>query len=177
MLNFPAFNVAGSNTSFKYDDKNGEKVLSEIHFSSTSGHNSTYRLMSSSVAEKKIQVPPFLGVKWDVTIKPTIQNIKDLSYFNGVLGSDVPTVRVSVKNNKIIFYIGADGSDRTSVVIADSKTNMQHEWSWTLSQILTLLKLGDSSDCTMYFSDQGAMKIELKTGLAVYEYILPPMRI
>ena len=48
---------------------------------------------------------------------------------------------------------------------------LKNEWAWPVQQTLAILSL--DGDKVMKFSDQGAMQINVDSGLATYEYILP----
>ena len=53
------------------------------------------------------------------------------------------------------------------------KGKLSKGWAWPLAQVLSILKLSDTSQANMSFSDQGAMQISIDSGTATYDYILP----
>jgi hypothetical protein len=72
------------------------------------------------------------------------------------------------------FSIGSGPTDRTNLPFAKGITgSLKHQWSWPLSQVLSILKLIDNEDVTIHFSDMGAMKIDIDSGIGRYSYILP----
>lgn len=173
MLKFPPFSDTKATVEFQKQDKNGVQVLNELKFDSKEGHIASYRFMNPKDAEQKIQVPPFVGTNWDVVVETTKKNLADLSHFAGVLGGSETTFQVSAKNGNLDFKIGGFGTDRTIVPIATGlKKNLAHEHSWSIAPVISLLKLGESGKCTLSISDIGALKIEINSGLGVYEYIL-----
>jgi len=42
-----------------------------------------------------------------------------------------------------------------------------------VAQVTQILKLIESNECEMSFSDDGALQITLDSGMAKYQYILP----
>lgn len=174
-LNFDAFSEDGAKVSIVTQEKNGEQIPTEICFDSDKGHVASYRFMGSAIAEEHIKVPPFKGVTWDVVVTPTKSSLKDLNAMNSILGQFESTFSVKTSGDKLFFSIGSGASDRTKLVFADGIVGeLKHQWSWPLAQALAILKLHDTSaSCEMSFSDQGALKIEIDSGLGVYEYILP----
>jgi hypothetical protein len=173
-LDYPLFDSDNSSISIDTQLRNEVEVPSEIKFDSGSNHVASYRLMNEEMINEQIKVPPFKGATWNVTVSPTKTNIRDLSYFNGILGNFETTFTVSTKDKKLYFAIGSGPTDRTMFAFAEGLTGeLKHQWSWPLNQVISILKMSDSADCKMSFSDQGALKIELDSGVGKYEYILP----
>ena len=101
--------------------------------------------------------------------------MKDLSYFNGVLGSFEPVFNAKTEDGDLKLFIGSGAADRATVPFASGVSgSLTGNLSWPLVETLAILKLAQKAeDCTMHFSNKGALKIELSTELAKYEYILP----
>jgi hypothetical protein len=149
-------------------------VPTEIKFDNGDGDVAEYRFMSESMANEQIKVPPFKGATWNVTLKPEKAKVDRLSQYSGVLGSAEKRFIVSTKNDVLNFSIGSGPTDRTNLPFAKGITgSLKHQWSWPLSQVLSILKLNDNEDVTMHFSDMGAMKIDIDSGTGKYSYILP----
>jgi hypothetical protein len=175
-LNFAPFAESSASVEIKTQKRaNGDEVPAEIKFDSGLGHVAHYRFMSAEIAEEQIKVPPFKGATWQVVITPTKSAMKDLSAMNSILGSFESTFSVRTNDDNLEFLIGSGASDRTTIVFAkDIQGELKHQWSWPLAQVLAILKLHESSaSCTMSFSDQGALQIEIDSGLGTYQYILP----
>lgn len=175
MLNFPPYSGDDAEVSIKKQERNGEEIPAEIVFSSSTGHKSSYRFMARDTVDEVLKVPPFRGVVWDIVIQPTKQAMKDLQYFSAVLGSYESNFLVKVTDGVLEFHIGTGAtSDRTVVPFAkDVKSTLRNNWSWPLPEVLAILKNADSGKCTMSISSQGALMIELDTGLIEVQYILP----
>ena len=174
-LRFPPYNDDNATVEIVTQSRNGEDVPAEVKFSSPDGHQASYRFMSKDVTEEQIKVPLFKGVEWDVVITPSEENMKDLSYFNGVLGGFEPVFTAKTEGTDLKLYIGSGATDRATVPFANNISgSLTGNLSWPLVETLAILKLATKAgDCTMSFSNKGALKIELATDLAKYEYILP----
>jgi len=177
-LKYPHFNADGSSIDITTVQRDGADIPAEITFKSTSGHESSYRFMHKDVVEEQVKVPSFNGASWDVVITATDEIMKDLSYFNGVLGSFEPTFIAKTTNdtsNDLNFYIGSGATDRATVPIAKGVSgSLSGNLTWPLVQTLAILKLASKADdCTLSFSNKGVLKIEMETSVGTYEYLLP----
>jgi hypothetical protein len=174
-IDFPLFSGGKSDVSIVKEMRGADNVPTEIKFDSGSGHLSNYRFMSESMINEQIKVPPFKGATWNLTIVPEKKKITELSYFQGVLGGFEKRFVVSVDKGTLNFNVGTGPTDRTTVPFADNVTGtLKHQWSWPLTQVLGILKLSETaSTTTMYFSDMGALKIDIDSGIGKYSYILP----
>jgi hypothetical protein len=134
-----------------------------------------YRFMSETMANDQIKVPPFKGAVWNVTVTPSQANIDRLSKYSSILGAFEKRFIVSTDaDGALMFAIGTGPTDRSEVPFADKVTGtLKHQWSWPLTQVLSILKLSGNEDVTMHFSDMGALKIEVDSGIGKYSYILP----
>jgi hypothetical protein len=146
----------------------------ELKFDNGDGDVAEYRFMSESMANEQIKVPPFKGAVWNVSLSPDKAKIDRLSQYSGVLGGDEKRFIVSTKNDVLNFSIGNGPTNRTNLPFAKGITgSLKHQWSWPLQQVLSILKLNDNEDVKMHFSDMGAMKIDIDSGVGRYSYILP----
>jgi len=175
-IDFPGFSSDKASIDVLTEVRGGATVPTEIQFSSGYNHTANYRFMSESMINEQVKVPPFKGATWNVTITPEKKRITDLSYWQGTLGTVEKrfTVTVDAKGT-LNFHIGSGPTNRTTVPFADNVTGtLKHQWSWPLTQVLSILKLSDTaSSTTMYFSDMGALKIDIDSGIGKYSYILP----
>ncbi len=174
-MDFPLFTGGKASVNIVTETKNGADVPTELKFSSGTGHTSNYRFMGDQMINEQIKVPPFKGATWNVTISPEKKKIAELAYFQSVLGGFEKRFVVTVDKGVLNLNVGAGVSDRTIVPFADNVTGtMKHQWSWPLSQVLSILKLSETaSSTTMCFSDMGVMKIEVDSGIGKYSYLLP----
>lgn len=154
--------------------RNNVSVPTELKFDNNEGEVAAYRFMSETMANEQIKVPPFKGATWDVTITPEKKKIARLSAYQGILGGTEKRFIVSTSKGTLNFSIGSGPTDRSNVPFATDITgSLKHQWSWPLTQVLSILKLNDNEDVTMHFSDMGALKIDVDSGIGKYSYILP----
>jgi hypothetical protein len=173
-LNFDGYSDAQSKIGVVKRDRNGEQVAEELQFDSPKGYSANYRFMVSQLIEEKLKTVKFKGVNWDLTIQPTQQNLKDLSYFAGVMGSVESTFVAKTDGTDLKFYIGDGSNDRVEIPFASNvSASLKKGWAWPLAQTLSILKLSDTSNASISFSEQGAMKISIDSGIGLYDYILP----
>lgn len=175
-LRYPKFVEDSSTITIETTMRNGENIPTEILFKSTDGHESSYRFMHKDVVEDQVRVPSFKGATWDVVITATDDIMKDLNYFNSVLGAFEPTfVAKTDSNNNLNFYIGSGPTDRAIVPISKNVNGaLTGNLTWPLVETLAILKLATKADdCTLSFSNKGALKIEMETAIGTYEYLLP----
>lgn len=174
-IDFPLFSGDKAVSAAVAEVRNGVSVPTELKFDSGAGHLANYRFMSETMVNEQIKVPPFKGATWNVTIVPEKRKIAELAYFQGVLGGYEKRFVVSVVNGTLNFNVGDGPTDRITVPFAENITGtMKHQWSWPLTQVLSILKLTDTaSTCSMSFSDMGALKIDIDSGIGKYSYILP----
>jgi hypothetical protein len=158
----------------KREERNGDAVPASISFKMPGGFASSYRVIVSDVVDAQIKTANFKGAKWDVEIMPTQKAIKDLQYFAGILGSFDPLFTVETKDGNLIFVIGDNSTDRVELPFAVNINGvLKSKWSYPLQTVLTILRLNDTSSMSVKFSEQGAMMIQVDSGLGLYEYILP----
>jgi hypothetical protein len=151
-----------------------ETLPTELKFDTGDGDVASYRFMSETITNEQIKVPPFKGAVWNVTIEPDKAKIDRLNQYSGVLSSFEKRFIVSTKNDTLNFSIGSGPTDRSNLPFAKNIVgSLKHQWSWPLSQVLSILKLNDTGKVTMHFSDMGALKIDVDSGIGTYSYILP----
>lgn len=174
-LKFPPFVADTATITIEKQKRGTDEVPAEIKFTSPDGHESSYRFMHKDMAEEQIKVPPFKGAVWDVAFTPTEENLKDLSYFNGILGSYEPVFTPKTDGAKLNFFIGSGPTDRATVPVASGINGVvKGDRSWPLLQTLAILKLATKADsCTMSIANVGALKIDINTPISDYEYVLP----
>ena len=155
------------------ENRAGVDTPSELHFADADGNNDNYRFMSEAMANEQVKVPPFRGATWNITFVPGKKEISRLSERQSLLGGFEKRFTVSVDaKNDLRFAIGSGPTDRSNIVFANNVTGtLKHQWTYPLTQVLSILKL--AGDITMSFSDMGAMKIDIDSGVGKYTYIIP----
>ena len=173
-LNYPGFDDEAATVQVVKQERNGEEVPVEVAFTSTDGNDANYRFMLADVVNQQMKDITFKGAQFNVNIVPTAKNLKDLNYFNGILGAYEATFSPKTDGTNLTFHIGDGVSDRAKVHInADIDGSITRDWKWPLDIVLKILRLSDSANCVMSINDQGLMQIKVLSGLGEYTYLLP----
>ncbi len=153
-------------------ERNGTEVPVGIHFENETGDfKNDYRFMTSEIINEKLKSVKFKGVEWNVTIEPTVASIQRLAY-QAQVHAEETTFIAKTEDGHLKFYFGDHSTHAGNFVFQpDVEGKMTHGWAWPVLQLQQILKL--PGDKTMMFSDQGAAQINVDSGIAVYEYILP----
>ena len=153
-------------------ERNGTEVPVGIHFENEGGDfNNDYRFMTSELISEKLKSVKFKGVEWTITLEPTVAAIQRLAY-QAQVHAEESTFIAKTTNGNLEFVFGDHSTHAGSFVFQpDVEGKLTHGWAWPVLQIQQILKL--PGDKTMMISDQGAAQINVDSGLAVYEYILP----
>ena len=165
-----------STVSIVTETRLGEVVPTEILFLEPDGSTANYRFVSEAMISEQVKVPTFKGAVWDVVFAPSAVSIANFAKQYGVYGAFEKRFIVSVDaKGTVKFSIGNGPTDRKVMNFAAGVTGtLKHQWTYPLSQVLAILKLTDTaSTSTMHFSDGGALKIEIDSGIGKYTYILP----
>jgi len=175
LLDFPPFQEADSDILISCEnDKKGESYPRNVVFTSGYSHKAQYTFMSATNADNKVRVPKLDNIKFDISFQPSRKNLKDLSYFNGVLGSLHKTFKVTMVGGKLDFVIGDENSTQSIIPIEDGLMGiLKAEMIFPLSYVLSVLKLADTSQCEISFSDKRGMKIQIDSGIGEYVYYFP----
>jgi hypothetical protein len=173
-LNYPGFDNEDATVEVVKQERNGEEVPTEVAFKSTDGNDANYRFMLADVVNQQMKDITFKGAEFNVNIVPTAKNLKDLNYFNGILGAYEATFSPKTDGTELTFHIGDGVSDRAKVHInGDIDGSITRDWKWPLDIVLKILRLSDSANCVMSINDQGLMQIKVLSGLGEYTYLLP----
>lgn len=173
MLKFSEFNDSGSSIIQITEPRDGIDMLAELEFSSPSGYNSTYRFMGAKMVDSQVKMPPFNGATWDVSFRPTTKLISNLTQFCGMLGGNDSTFTAKIKDGRLEFHMGSQGTDRAVLPVCDTNGKFKKDWSWPLAKFIAVLKLVDGHMCTVHISSQAILKIEVETDNSQYSFLMP----
>jgi hypothetical protein len=154
------------------ESRDGETVPATLGYRNASHSEIYYRFMGKALVPNQ---PKFQEPKWDIVITPTKANIQQFAWAANGLSAYEQYFQPAVKDKTLRFFIGEDGAQtqRGGVVFAtdvDATFNCDHKWK--ISDVQSILKYADTTECEMAFSTKGAIQITLKTGLAEWKYIL-----
>lgn len=173
-LKYGGFTDENATVAITKQERNGEDVPTEVAFTSAEGTDAHYRFMLADVINQQLKSIKFKGATFDVEFTPTPKNLKDMAYFNGVLGSYEANFSPKTDGTNLYFYIGDGVSDRTKILInSDINGSINRDWSWPLDIVLKILRLGENGIATLSINDQGLLQIVVDSGLGEYTYLLP----
>lgn len=173
IANDSEFNSKDSKLEMVYDTKNGEKIAVELTYVNKSKSYINYRFMSKQLIPDQ---PKFMQPQWDVVIKPSKAHVQQFAWASSGLGAYEQYFIPKIQNGDLKFFIGEEdtANQRGGVVFATGLTEkFEAQHKWKIQHIMTVLKLADTSDCEMAFSNKGVIQITLNTGLGNYRYIFP----
>ena len=153
-------------------DRNGVQIPTGIHFENATGDfKNDYRFMNAEIINEKLKTVKFKGAQWDVEVSPTMASVQRFK-MQATANAEETVFTVLTDGTDIKFKFGDASTHAGEFVFATGVTGtLKNEWAWPVQQTLAILSL--DGDKVMKFSDQGAMQIQVDSGLATYEYILP----
>jgi len=171
ILGFDDYDSA-SKINVTKSQRDGVDVPSAIHFETKSGDFiNDYRLMAKTIVDEKVKTVTFKGASWNVEFSPTIAGIQRLKK-QASANSEEQNFATKTENGDLKVYFG-DPSTHSGNFVFHSGVNgqLKRAWSWPASQFMAIMAL--TGDKTIRISDDGAAKITVDSGVAVYNYILP----
>lgn len=156
----------------KRQQRNGEDAPVGLQFRNAAGDfRNDFRFMTSEIVSEQLKSVKFKGTAWKIEFEPTVASIQRLR-MQAQANSDEPNFQVRTENNDLKFYFGDHSTHAGEFVFqAGVSGQLQHTWTWPVSQFLSILDL--VGDKMVRISDQGAAQITVDSGIAVYNYILP----
>jgi len=151
-------------------DSNGEP--NGVNFENKTGDfKNNYRFMSSQVVSDKLKTPKFKGVTWHIEFQPQAASIMRLK-MQAQANAEEPNFQAKTEDGHLKFFFGDHSTHAGNFVFHhDVGGTLKRAWSWPASQFMAILSL--TGDKTVRISDDGAAKITVDSGIAVYNYILP----
>jgi hypothetical protein len=146
-----------------------------IEFENAGGDfRNTYRFMTANVVNDKLPTPKFKGVPWHIEFEPTVAAIQRLR-MQAQANAEEPNFYARTENGNLKFFFGDHSTHAGNFVFHSGVTGqLKHAWAWPAVQFMAIMAL--TGDKTVRISDDGAAKITVDSGVAVYNYILPAQR-
>lgn len=143
-----------------------------INFENASGDfKNSYRLMSESVINGKLQTVKFKGVNWHIQFEPTAASIMRLK-MQAQANAEETVFQAKTENGDLKFMFGDHSTHSGSFVFEAGVTGqLKRAWSWPVNTVISILSL--TGDKVMKISDDGAAMITVNSGIATYNFILP----
>ena len=157
-------------------NRNGVDLLGGLHFENKDGDfKNDYRFMSTEIINEKLKSVKFRGVTWHVEVEPTVSSVQRFQFQAGA-NTEHTSFVAKTDGDKLIFTFGDQSTHGGEFIFATGITGkITKSWAWPVNAILSILKIADANNTTVSFSNDGAMKIELDSGIATYEYIIPAL--
>ena len=154
--------------------RQGVDILTGLHFENKDGDfKNDYLFVNQNIVDEKLKTVTFKGVKWNLTLNPSVQAIQRFAFQAGA-NTEHTTCVAKTEGDKLIFTFGGMGTHGGEFVFATGITgSITKAWPWPINPVLSILKIADSNNTTMSFSNEGALQIELDSGIAKYKYIIP----
>lgn len=117
------------------------------------------------------------AVDYAVEFTPTAAAIEYLDKMVGVSNGDVFSVKIqegSDGNQSLFINLGEVGNESTIEFHQNVSGVLKNSWTWDINQVNKLLKLASNATLSIGFSERGMLKIAVETGIAKYEFTIPP---
>ena len=152
--------------------RNGEEVPTGLHFiNATADFENDYRFMNSDIINEKLKSAKFKGAQWDIEFTPSVASIQKLK-LQASAHSEEKVFQVKTENGHLVFSFGDSSTHAGSFIFqANVVGKLKQTWSWPVNQVQSILGL--SGTATMRIADGGLLNINIDSGVAVYDYILP----
>jgi hypothetical protein len=143
-----------------------------LHFENKAGDfKNDYRFMVSEIVEEKLKQFKMKPVTWNVEFQPTVSGIQRLKMQSQANAEEV-TFMAKTDGTDLKFYFGDHSTHAGNFVFHPGMTGkLSRPWLWPVKQFISIMDL--TGDKTVRISDEGAAKITVDSGIAVYDYILP----
>lgn len=164
----------GAKITVIHAERNEEVIPIGIHFENKTGDfKNDYRFMNSEIINERLKTVKFKGAKWDVTVVPTLHSIQKFM-FQAAANTELTSFQTKTEKNNLKFIFGDQGTHGGEFVFAQGiQGSLAKAHSWPVNAVLSILKIADVNNCKILISDSGALLIEMDSGLATYQYIIP----
>jgi hypothetical protein len=145
-----------------------------LHFENKTGDfKNDYRFMVSEIVNDKLKTAKMKPLTWHVEFEPTVAAIQRLK-MQAQANAEEPNFMAKTENGDLKFYFGDHSTHAGNFVFHPGTAGkLTRSWLWPVSQFIAIMNL--TGDKTVRISDDGAAKITVDSGIAVYEYILPAL--
>ena len=156
-------------------DESGNPTVRQpegIHFENKAGDfKNDYRLMAPSVVSDLSKSITFKGANWGVEIEPSVASIQRMR-FQAQANNEETTFVARTENSALRFYFGDPANHSGNFTFENNISGtLSKGWNWPVSVVMNILALPGNKQ--MRFSDEGAVEIEVDSGLGIYTYIIP----
>ena len=158
----------------KSGERNGATIPTGLEFvNKDADFKNSYQFMLTEHINEKMKTVKFRGVNWDVHVSPSLPAVQRFNFQAGA-NSEHPTFLAKTDDTNLTFIFGDASSHGGEFVFAQNvEGTLDRGWTWPVASVLAILKIADVNNTKMSLSNEGAIQIELDSGLATYKYIIP----
>jgi hypothetical protein len=162
----------GASIEVVKQQRNGVDTPTNLHFENSTGDFvNDYRFMNSEIINEKLKTVKFKGANWDIEFEPTVASMGRLK-LQASAHTEENVFQVKTEDGHLVFSFGDSSTHAGSFIFqANVKGKLKQTWSWPVNQVQSILGL--SGTATMRIADGGLLNINIDSGVAVYDYILP----
>ena len=144
----------------------------QLNFENKAGDfKNSYRFMASEIINDKLKTVKFKGANWNIEFTPTMVAIQRLK-MQAQANFEEINFQAKTEDGHLKFFFGDHSTHAGNFVFHhDVSGQLKRNWSWPVKTVISILDL--YGDKVIRISDDGAAKITVDSGLAVYNYILP----
>ena len=171
LLRIPEY-TENAEITVRRQDRNGTEVPVGLHFQNAAGDfQNDYRFMVSEIVNEKLKTVKMRDVNWTLEFEPTVASIMRMK-MQAQANAEETTFQTRTEDGHLKFLFGDHSTHAGDFVFQhDVGGRLTKTWSWPVAQFISIMNL--NGDKRIQISDEGATKITVDSGIAVYEYILP----
>lgn len=159
-----------ANITLILENRGNDLVPSGIHFKNENGdYQNDFRFMNKSLLDLSMKSVDFSCPSWDIEFQPSQASIQRFKFQVSAHTEEV-LFHVNTQDDNLIFSFGDVNTHAGSFIFqAGVSGRIKGNWLWPKSTVLAVLNL--DGDKTMKISDNGALQINVDSGIIEYNYI------
>jgi hypothetical protein len=171
LLRIPEY-TENAEITVRRQERNGTEAPVGLHFRNAAGDfQNDYRFMVSEIVNEKLKTVKMRDVNWTLEFEPTVASIMRMK-MQAQANAEETTFQTRTEDGHLKFLFGDHSTHAGDFVFQhDVGGRLTKTWSWPVAQFISMMNL--NGDKRIQISDEGATKITVDSGIAVYEYILP----
>jgi hypothetical protein len=171
LLRIPEY-TENAEITVRRQERNGTEAPVGLHFQNAAGDfQNDYRFMVSEIVNEKLKTVKMRDVNWTLEFEPTVASIMRMK-MQAQANAEETTFQTRTEDGHLKFLFGDHSTHAGDFVFQhDVGGRLTKTWHWPVAQFISIMNL--NGDKRIQISDEGATKITVDSGIAVYEYILP----
>lgn len=171
LLRIPEY-TENAEITVRRQERNGTEAPVGLHFQNAAGDfQNDYRFMVTEIVNEKLKTVKMRDVNWTLEFEPTVASIMRMK-MQAQANAEETTFQTRTEDGHLKFLFGDHSTHAGDFVFQhDVGGKLTKTWHWPVAQFISIMNL--NGDKRIQISDEGATKITVDSGIAVYEYILP----